>query len=41
MGKNIIYVKNLSKSFDISSKEPGLRGTVKHFFRRQTKSLRL
>ena len=32
MGKNIIYVKNLSKSFDVSSKEPGLRGTVKHFF---------
>ena len=41
MGKNIIYVKNLSKSFDISSKEPGLKGTIKHFFKRQTKSLKV
>ena len=34
---NIIYVKNLSKSFDITSKEPGLKGTIKHFFKRKTK----
>jgi len=41
MAKNIIDVKNLSKSFDISSKEAGLKGTIKHFFRRQTKSLKV
>ena len=41
MEKNIIDVKNLSKSFDITSKEPGLKGTLSHFFRRQTKSLKV
>ncbi len=41
MGKNIINVKNLSKSFDVSAKEPGLNGTIKHFFRRQTKKLKV
>ena len=41
MGKNIIDVRNLSKSFEISTKEPGLKGTIKHFFRRQTKSLKV
>ena len=41
MVQNIIDVRNLSKSFDISSKEPGLRGTIKHFFKRQTKSLKV
>ena len=41
MVKNIIEVRNLSKSFDISSKEPGLKGTIKHFFRRKTKSLKV
>ena len=41
MEKNIIYVRNLSKSFDISSKEPGLKGTIKHFFKRKTKSLKV
>ena len=41
MVQNIINVKNLSKSFDVSSKEPGLKGTIKHFFRRQTKSLKV
>jgi ABC-2 type transport system ATP-binding protein len=41
MLKNIISVKNLSKSFDISSKKPGLKGTIKHFFKRQTKSLKV
>ena len=34
MVQNIIDVRNLSKSFDISSKEPGLKGTIKHFLRR-------
>ena len=41
MLENIIDVRNLSKSFDISSKEPGLQGTIKHFFKRQTKSLKV
>ena len=41
MVKNIIEVRNLSKSFDISSKEPGLKGTFKHFFQRKTKSLKV
>jgi ABC-2 type transport system ATP-binding protein len=41
MEKNIIEVRNLSKSFDISSKEQGLKGTIKHFFIRQTKSLKV
>jgi len=41
MVQNIIDVKNLSKSFDISSKEPGIKGTFKHFFKRQTKSLKV
>ena len=41
MVQNIIDVKNLSKSFNISSKEPGLKGTIKHFFRRKTKSLKV
>ena len=39
MIKNIIRVKNLSKSFEISSKEPGLKGTLKHFFKRESKSI--
>ena len=41
MIKNIIDVRNLSKSFDISSKEQGLKGTIKHFFKRQTKSIKV
>ena len=41
MANNIIDVRNLSKSFDISSKEPGLKGTIKHFYRRQTKSIKV
>ena len=41
MAKNIISVKNLSKSFEVSSKEPGLKGTIKHFFKRQTKNLKV
>ena len=39
MADNIIQVTNLSKSFDISSKEPGVKGTLKHFFKRETKSI--
>ena len=41
MEKNIIDVRNLSKSFDVSTKKPGLKGTIKHFFRRQKKSLKV
>ena len=41
MAKNIIQVNNLSKSFNVSTKEPGLKGTVNHFFRRQTKKLKV
>ena len=41
MVQNIIDVKNLSKSFNISSKDPGLKGTIKHFFNRQKKSLKV
>ena len=39
MKKNIIEVSNLSKSFDISTKKPGIKGTLKHFFYRETKSI--
>ncbi len=41
MQENIIQVKHLSKSFDISSKKPGLKGTIKHFFKRETKSIKV
>ncbi len=41
MGENIIHVESLSKSFDISLKEPGLKGTLKHFFKRETKSVEI
>ena len=41
MTKNIIEVYNLSKSFDISSKEPTLKGTLKHFFKRKIKSIKV
>ena len=41
MVKNIIKVKNLSKSFDVSSKELGLKGTLKHFFNRKTQSIKV
>ena len=36
MGKNIIDVRNLSKSFDISSKEPGLKGTINFLEEKQS-----
>ena len=41
MVKNIIEVNNLSKSFKVSAKEPGLRGTLKHFFYRKTKNIKV
>ena len=41
MKKNIIQVSDLSKSFDVSSKELGLKGTLKHFFKRETKSIEI
>ena len=41
MLKNIIEVESLSKSFNISSKDPGLRGTLKHFFKRETKRVKV
>ena len=41
MTKNIIEVNNLSKTFDIATKAPGLKGTVKHFFKRETKSIKV
>ena len=41
MEKNIIYVENLSKSFQIFSKEPGLKGTIKHFFKRKKESIEI
>ncbi len=36
MNKNIIEINNISKSFFLSSKEPGLKGTLKHFLNRKT-----
>ena len=36
MIKNIIEVKDISKSFAISTKTPGIKGTLKHFFNRKT-----
>ncbi len=39
MEQNIIKVENLSKSFEIASKKPGLKGTIKHFFRRETQNI--
>ena len=41
METSIIQVNNLSKSFDVSSKSPGLKGTIKHFFKRETKSIKV
>ena len=41
MENNIIQVKNLSKSFDISTKQPGLKGTIKHFLKRETKKIKV
>ncbi len=35
MKKNIIEVKGITKSFKISTKDPGLRGTIRHFLNRK------
>ncbi len=39
MEDKIIHVENLSKDFEISSKKPGLKGTIKHFFDRKKISI--
>ena len=36
MSKNIIEVKDITKSFSISTKSPGLKGTIRHFLKRKT-----
>ena len=36
MKKNIIEVKDINKSFTISTKKPGLKGTLRHFLNRKT-----
>ena len=36
MIKNIIEVKGITKSFAISKKSPGLKGTLRHFIKRKT-----
>ena len=36
MKKKIIEVKDITKSFNISTKNPGIKGTIKHFFNRKT-----
>ena len=41
MEKNIIEVSKLTKSFNVATKEPGLKGTIKHFFKRDTKSIKV
>ena len=41
MENNIIQVRNLSKTFDVSSKKPGIKGTLQHFFKRETKSIKV
>tara|TARA_B100000965_G_C19593914_1_gene759232 strand:+ start:246 stop:1232 length:987 start_codon:yes stop_codon:yes gene_type:complete len=41
MDNNIINVKNLSKSFEVASKSPGLKGTIKHFFNRKIKNIKV
>ena len=41
MENNIIQVRNLSKTFDVSSKKPGIKGTLQHFFKREAKSIKV
>ena len=36
MIKNIIEVREISKTFSLSTKAPGIKGTLKHFFNRET-----
>ena len=40
MAQNIIEVRNLSKSFDIASKEPGLKRNNKTFFQKTDKKFK-
>ena len=39
--ENIITVKNISKEFEIATKQPGLKGTIKHFFKRDKKLIKV
>ena len=41
MERNIIEVTQLTKCFNVAAKEPGLKGTLKHFFKRDTKTLKV
>ena len=41
MEENIIQVTNLSKSFNVSLKEPGLKNTLKHFLKRRSKRIKV
>ena len=36
MIKNIIEVREICKTFSLSTKAPGIKGTLKHFFKRET-----
>ena len=36
MIKNIIEVREISKTFSLSTKAPGIKGTLKHFFKRES-----
>ena len=36
MINNIIEVREISKTFSLSTKAPGIKGTLKHFFKRET-----
>ena len=36
MIKNIIEVREISKTFALSTKAPGIKGTLKHFFNRES-----
>ena len=36
MTNNIIEVREISKTFSLSTKAPGIKGTLKHFFKRET-----
>ena len=41
MMNKIIEVRNLYKSFEVASKDPGLKGTIKHFFNRKIKNIKV
>ena len=41
MKKNIIEIKGLTKSFTVSSKEPGIKGTLIHFFKRKSSEIKV